>query len=111
MSNPSDITADDAAAGFAALGSGPRLSVLRCLVRAGRDGLTIGAIQDKLGMPGSTLAHHLRILREAGLIEQARNGRSVLSRARYEHVSALADYLLDQCCADVAALVPTEAGP
>lgn len=106
MTKHTPIAADQAAAGFAALGSGPRLQVLRCLVRAGRDGLAIGEIQRRLEVPGSTLAHHLRILREAGLIEQARDGRSVLSRARFGHVAALAGYLMDQCCADVTPLVP-----
>lgn len=100
------MTTQDAASGFAALGSGPRLDALRCLVRAGPEGLPIGEIQRRLDMPGSTLSHHLRILREAGLIEQARDGRSVLSRARFDRVSGLADFLLDQCCADVTPLAP-----
>lgn len=102
------IPVDAAAEAFAALGSLPRLGVLRCLVRAGHEGLSIGEIQRRLDVPGSTLAHHLRILRDAGLIEQARDGRSVLSRARFDRVSALADYLVDQCCADVAPLAPAE---
>jgi DNA-binding transcriptional ArsR family regulator len=104
-----DLSASEAAAGFAALGSEPRLDVLRSLIRAGRDGLTIAEIQLRTAMPPSTLAHHLRLLRTAGLIEQTRNGRSVLSRARFAHLEALAGYLLDQCCADVAALAPRRA--
>ena len=94
-----------AAAGFAALGSEHRLEVLRCLVRAGPGGLTIGDIQRQLDMAASTLAHHLKSLRDAGLIEQARDGRRVLSRARFAEVAALADFLLDQCFIDVPAPV------
>lgn len=94
------FTVTNAAAGFAALGSEPRLEVLRCLVRAGHRGLAIGAIGQRTGMPGSTLAHHLRILREAGLIDQSRDGRSVVSRARFGQVRALAGYVMDQCCTD-----------
>lgn len=91
---------EDAAQGFAAAGSGPRLEVLLALVRAGPDGLTVGEIQDRLQVPASTLAHHLRYLAGAGLIEQERIGRSVISRAQYDHIEDLAGFLLRECCVD-----------
>ena len=100
------MTPKDAAAGFAALGSAPRLEVLRALVRAGHEGLSVSQIQDALAIPASTLAHHLRLLASAGLIEQARDGRSVLSRARFEQVAALSEYLLDECCVDESLIAP-----
>ncbi len=91
---------DEAAQGFAAVGSEPRLNVLLTLVRAGEEGLTIGQIQKRLGFPASTLAHHLRFLADADLLEQDRHGRTVVNRAAFDQLEALAGYLLRECCAD-----------
>ena len=91
---------DTAAGGFAALGSEARLQVLLSLVRAGGDGLTVGEIQVRTGMAASTLAHHLRLLTTAGLVEQEKLGRSVINRAAFSHLEELAGYILKECGAD-----------
>ncbi len=93
-----------AAVGFAAAGSEPRLEVLLALVRAGHDGLTVGEIQARLQVPASTLAHHLRFLAAASLIEQEKIGRTVINRARFDHIQELAGYLVKECCADAPTL-------
>ena len=90
----------DAAAAFAALGSEVRLAILRALVRAGEPGLTVGALQERLGLAGSTLSHHLRALCQAGVLEQTRAGRSLVCKARYDRVRDLAAFLVSECCAD-----------
>ncbi len=90
-----------AASAFAALGSEQRLTVLRTLVRAGPDGLSIGELGQRTGVTGSTLTHHMRILAQAGLVRQEKRGRSVICvGAAYDEVRTLADYLLSECCAD-----------
>jgi DNA-binding transcriptional ArsR family regulator len=94
------LAVEEAAQGFAAVGSEPRLMVLRMLVRAGTEGLTVGEIQDRVSLPASTLAHHLRFLAAGGLIEQERQGRSVLNRAAYRRLESLAAFLLNECCTD-----------
>lgn len=94
------LALEEAAQGFAAAGSEPRLEVLLALVRAGPDGLTVGEIQEHVGVPASTLAHHLRFLAAGGLIEQERVGRAVVNRAAYERIEILADFLLRECCMD-----------
>lgn len=94
------LAVEEAAQGFAAAGSEPRLEVLLALVRAGPDGLNVGEIQDYVGLPASTLAHHLRFLAAGGLIEQERTGRLVVNRAAYERIEELANFLLRECCAD-----------
>lgn len=94
------LTHEEAAQGFAAVGSGPRLAVLLALVRAGPGGLTVGDIQEKVGLPPSTLAHHLKFLASGGLVEQERRGRAVINRAAYDRIEALAGFLLRECCAD-----------
>lgn len=93
-----------AAASFAALGSEQRLSVLRTLVRAGPDGLTIGALGERTGVTGSTLTHHLKLLTATGLVKQERQGRSTICAAvAYEEIEALSNFLLTECCADAPA--------
>lgn len=90
-----------AAAAFAALGSEQRLSVLRTLVRAGPDGLSIGELGTRTGVTGSTLTHHMKILATAGLVTQARQGRSIICAAvAFDEVNSLSTFLLTECCAD-----------
>lgn len=89
-----------AAQGFAAAGSEARLEVLRTLVRAGHEGLAIGEIQQRLDIPASTLAHHLRFLAAARLIEQEKQGRTVRNRANYPALRALAEFLMQECCVE-----------
>ena len=96
------LTLEEAAQGFAACGSEPRLMVLRLLVRAGEDGLTVGEIKERTAIPASTLAHHLGSLAAGGLVEQERRGRTVINRAAYRRLEALAAFLLEACCADAA---------
>lgn len=93
-----------AAASFAALGSEQRLMVLRSLVRAGPEGLSIGELGTRTNVTGSTLTHHLKLLSAAGLVKQQRQGRSTICAAvAYQEVEALANFLLTECCADAAA--------
>ena len=103
------LAIEEAAQGFAAAGSEPRLDALMALVRAGPDGLSVGEIQARVGQPPSTLAHHLRILAAGGLIEQEKRGRTVLSRAAFDRIETLAGFLMSECCAEVETPVgPTE---
>lgn len=88
---------------LAALGHETRLSVYRLLVRAGRDGLIVGEIGAHLGMPPSTLAHHLRALVDAGLVVQERRGREVVNRADYDAMQRTLSFLTSECCAGVKA--------
>ena len=89
-----------AAEGFSAIGSEPRLNVLIVLVKAGSEGLTVGEVRERIGMPPSTLAHHLRILESEELIRQEKRGRAVLNFAVITHIEALAVFLLKECCQD-----------
>ena len=92
-----------AASTFAALGSEQRLEVVRCLVRAGPEGLAIGELGARTGITGSTLTHHLKILAAAGLVTQERRGRSIIcGAADMETMRQISAYLLSECCADCA---------
>jgi len=91
---------EEAAQGFAAMGSEARLQVLRCLIRAGEAGLTVGEIQQRTGIAPSTLAHHLKFLSGAGVVEQERQGRATVNRAEFGRLEAMAGFILSECCAD-----------
>ncbi len=95
------LSIEDAAQAFAALGSEQRLGVLQTLVRAGPDGLSMGELGERSGISGSTLTHHLRFLTHAGLVVQAKEGRSIICAAvAYDMAEALSAFLLQNCCAD-----------
>lgn len=103
MTEPPDSPFDQltAASTFAALGSEQRLEVLRSLVRAGPQGASIGVIGERSGVTGSTLTHHLKILTQAGLVTQEKQGRSIICvAAAYSEMKKLAEFLLRECCAD-----------
>ena len=80
------------------LGHPTRLAIFRCLVKAGGDGLAVGAIQQQLDVPGSTLSHHLSGLVSAGLLSQRREGRTLYCVADYAQLEAVIGFLQDECC-------------
>ncbi|NEX91258.1 metalloregulator ArsR/SmtB family transcription factor [Caulobacter sp. 17J65-9] len=86
---------------FAALGAPARVQLLRLLVRAGGDGLTVGELQKHSGLALSTQAHHLNALVRAGLVVQEKVGREVRSRVDYRAVQSLGTFLIERCCEGV----------
>lgn len=91
-----------AAKRLAELGHPTRLAIIRLLVRAGEQGLPVMDIQAHLGIPQSTLSHHLAHLLAAGLISQTREGRVLRCRAQYQALKEVTGFLLRDCCAGVA---------
>ena len=91
----------DAAVELAALGNETRLRIFKLLVRAGHDGLNVGEIQTHLGIPASTLAHHLATLSRAKLLQQSQHGREVRCSVDFETMNGLVAYLTEQCCTGV----------
>jgi len=89
---------DLAARQLAELGNPHRLAVYRLLAKAGDGGLTVGEIQGHLDIPASTLSHHLSRLIRAGILVQAREGRTLRCRAEFPAMRALVGYLVEACC-------------
>lgn len=81
------------------LGHPTRLSVYRELVRAGHDGLPVGDIQKHLGIPASTLSHHISALVSAGLVSQQRQSRTLYCKPCYQQLEQLMNFLTEECCA------------
>jgi len=93
---------DTAANVLAKIGNPTRLKIVRLLVRAGDEGLPVGMIQKKLGIPGSTLTHHITHLKSAGVIRQERRQATLICKMEFDVLRNLVDYLTEECCADVA---------
>lgn len=81
-----------------ALAQDTRLGIYRLLVQKGPDGLSAGAIAQKLDVPASSLSFHLHQLMHAGLIDQARESRQLFYAANFERMNALVAYLTENCC-------------
>jgi ArsR family transcriptional regulator, arsenate/arsenite/antimonite-responsive transcriptional repressor len=93
---------EQAAKQLEALGNPTRLQLYRTLVRAGHNGLAVSRVQEKLGIPASTLSHHLHRLILTGLVTQERQATTLICRAHYPAMDALLGFLAEECCADAA---------
>ncbi len=100
-SQPEDLARS--ADALAALGNEARLRVVRLLLAAHPRGLVVGDIQAELGMPGSTLSHHLEKLKHEGLVEARRAQRFLWYTARTEALRELVEFLYAECCSRGAA--------
>lgn len=86
---------------LAELGHPLRLSAFRLLIQAGPEGLSVREIQEHLGIPKSTMSHHISHLIAAGLITQTREGRVLRCRVVYNVIKDVLEFLLRDCCAGV----------
>ncbi len=98
MDTPDQILTRDMANCLEALGNPTRLAIFRALVKAGKGGANMGALQREVGIPASTLTHHIQRLVKAGLVEQSRKSRELICQADYGLMESLVDYLNAECC-------------
>ena len=91
---------EEAASRLEALGNPTRLRIYRALVKAGDPGLPVGKLQSRLGVPPSTLSHHLKTLLIVGLITQERDATTLICRANYPVMRGLVGFLVDECCTE-----------
>ena len=91
---------DDAAARLEALGNPTRLKIYRALVKAGDNGMSVGRLQARLDVAGSTLSHHLKSMLIVGLISQERQSTTLICRANYDVMQGLVEFLVDECCVE-----------
>jgi DNA-binding transcriptional ArsR family regulator len=92
---------------MAALGHEARLTIVRLLLSVHPDGMVAGELQEELDIPASTLSHHLDALRQAGVVEQMREGKFQRYRAQSESLRALIDFLYAECCTRSRAVAPS----
>lgn len=83
---------------FSAIGSEPRLQIVRLLLSAHPTGMVAGEIQDELGIPASTLSHHLEKLRQVGLVDVRRAGTFLWYTANTDALREVLGFLYEECC-------------
>ena len=83
---------------FKALGHPVRLAILRLIVQGHQEGTPVGEIQAAIGIPASTLSHHLACLAESALVLVQRKATTLRYRAHFEALHHLTDYLWADCC-------------
>jgi len=87
-----------AAGMLAAMGTEPRLRIMRLLLAAHPEGCVVGEIGAELGIAGSTLSHHLEKLRAQGLVDVQREGTFLRCRADTAALTQLLGFLYAECC-------------
>ena len=92
------------------LGHPTRLFIFKHLVKAGEQGLPVGELQKQLGIPGSTLSHHISALVSVGLVKQNRESRTlmcvsqyamleaIIEFSQYAMLEAIIEFLREECC-------------
>lgn len=83
---------------FAAIGAEPRLRIVRLLLETHPDGLIAGDLGDELGIPASTLSHHLDRLKREGVINVRREGTCLWYSANTDALEDLLRFLFAECC-------------
>ncbi len=85
--------ATDLAAGFKALGDPVRLRLLSLIAARGGGEVCVCELTDAFTVSGPTISHHLRVLREAGLIDCQRRGTWVYYWVLPQRLTALSQLL------------------
>ena len=91
---------------FTAMGTEPRLRIMRLLLSAHPEGLVVGDIQSELGIPNSTLSHHLEKLKSEDLVNVRREGTFLWYAANVEALQELLGFLYAECCTHNQAVQP-----
>jgi ArsR family transcriptional regulator, arsenate/arsenite/antimonite-responsive transcriptional repressor len=91
---------------FSAMGTGPRLRIMRLLLSAHPDGMIVGDIGAELGIPASTLSHHLEKLKNEELVKVRREGTYLWYSANTDVLQELLGFLYAKCCTRNKAIEP-----
>lgn len=91
---------------FSAMGTEPRLRIMRVLLSAYPDGIVVGDIGAELAIPPSTLSHHLDKLKNEDLVKVRREGTYLWYSANAEALQELLGFLYAECCTRNKAVEP-----
>ena len=93
---------------FSAMGTEPRLRIMQLLLSAHPEGLVVGDIQSELGIPSSTLSHHLEKLKSEDLVSVRRDSTFLWYTANTESLQELLGFLYSECCTRNKAVKPQD---
>ena len=91
---------------FAAMGSEPRLRIMRLLLSAHPGGMVAGEIGTELEVTASTLSHHLEKLKNEDLVRVQREGTFLRYSANTAVLEQLLGFLYAECCTRNKAVEP-----
>lgn len=83
---------------LSALGTEPRLRVVRLLLNAHPHGLVVSQIASELKIPNSTLSHYLEKLKNHNLVNVRREGTFLWYTANDDVLRELIAFLYEECC-------------
>ena len=91
---------------FSAMGTEPRLRIMRLLLAAHPEGMVVGEIGSELEIPSSTLSHHLEKLKNEELVSVRREGTFLWYSANVDALKELLGFLYAECCTRNKAIEP-----
>jgi ArsR family transcriptional regulator len=91
---------------LSAMGTEPRLRIVRLLLAAHPEGMVVGDIGTELGIPSSTLSHHLEKLKNEALVKVTREGTFLWYSANTVALQELLGFLYAECCTRNKAIEP-----
>ena len=91
---------------FSAMGTEPRLRIMRVLLAAHPGGMVAGEIGAELEIPASTLSHHLDKLKNEDLVKVRRESTFLWYSANTEGLQELLGFLYAECCTRNKAIEP-----
>jgi DNA-binding transcriptional ArsR family regulator len=91
---------------LSAMGTEPRLRIVRLLLSAHPEGLVVGEVGEELGIPSSTLSHHLEKLKNEDLVRVRSEGTYLWYSANTEALQELLGFLYAECCTRNKAVQP-----
>lgn len=91
---------------FAAIGTEPRLRIMRTLLSAYPEGMVVTDIQNELQIAPSTLSHHLDKLKNEELVSVQRESTFLRYRANADALQELLSFLYAECCTRNQAVKP-----
>jgi ArsR family transcriptional regulator len=93
---------------LAAMGTEPRLRIMRLLLSAHPEGMVVGEIGEELDIPNSTLSHHLDKLKNESLVQVQREGTYLRYTASTDALQELLGFLYAECCTRNKAIEPQQ---
>ena len=91
---------------LSAMGTEPRLRIMRLLLSAHPQGMVVGEIGTELNIPNSTLSHHLDKLKNEDLVNVRREGTFLRYSANASALQELLRFLYAECCTRNRAIEP-----
>lgn len=91
---------------FSAMGTEPRLRIMRLLLAAHPEGMIASDVGKELGISPSNLSHHLEKLKHEGLVKVRREGTYLWYSANAQALQDLLGFLYAECCTRNKAVEP-----